>query len=242
VPTIGDELRTIGAQAHNIKTAAPVAIADETAEGDSSALARADHRHKHGELAGGSAHAVANRKEDGFLSSPDYLKLACLGARSYLSHDFITTPETGYPVQDQPAFELDDGAYLYTLQFSDEVRQGALLLLSIPAAATRISLQMTGRALQKQEAGVRAAMHLHHRAIPNNEDLQRWSGAHVIGDIVKIPAATERYQVKKVVLLLEALRLSPGRIYQVQLVRDPGDDLDTLRGVYSLVELAIAFS
>jgi hypothetical protein len=48
--------------------------------------------------------------------------------------------------------------------------------------------------------------------------------------------------VGSVDLLLEALQLRPGTLYQVQLVRDPSDSLDTLKGVYSLVELAIAFS
>jgi hypothetical protein len=220
---------------HSVKTAPPVALADEAAEGSSSALARADHVHSHGEIAGGKSHALANRKGAGFMSAAEHTKLACLGYQNFY-------PSPGGGPAGPASFAIDPAISANTHHFGDGERQGVGFVLSVPTAATRISMRVTGRALEKQGAGVRAALHLHHRAIAHNVDLERWSAAHVLGDVVRIPAASERYQVGSVDLLLEALQLRPGTLYQVQLVRDPSDSLDTLKGVYSLVELAIAFS
>ena len=61
---------------HDVATAAPSSVGNANAEGSSSSLARADHVHDHGNLSGGSLHAVAVAGvSDGFISAANQTKL-----------------------------------------------------------------------------------------------------------------------------------------------------------------------
>jgi hypothetical protein len=65
-----------GDHRHQVTTAIAVDIGTANAIGTSASLARADHVHNHGNLAGGSLHAVAVAAvSDGFISAADQMKL-----------------------------------------------------------------------------------------------------------------------------------------------------------------------
>jgi hypothetical protein len=58
-----------------LKFATPVSVGSANAQGASASVARADHVHDHGALAGGSLHSVATGATAGFMSSVDKTKL-----------------------------------------------------------------------------------------------------------------------------------------------------------------------
>lgn len=70
---------------HNIPTATPVTIGTSNQQGTAATFARSDHVHSHGNLGGGSTHALATGSVHGFLSSSDFTKI-----------NQVTTAEVGY--------------------------------------------------------------------------------------------------------------------------------------------------
>jgi hypothetical protein len=60
---------------HQVLVGTPVTIAATNAAGSSTNLARADHVHAHGNLAGGTFHAVATTGAAGFMSAADKTEL-----------------------------------------------------------------------------------------------------------------------------------------------------------------------
>lgn len=64
-----------GDHAHKILVAAPVSLGIANTEGTSTFLARADHVHQHGNLGGGSQHALVDYVDAGFMSAADKINL-----------------------------------------------------------------------------------------------------------------------------------------------------------------------
>lgn len=85
---------------HDVSTAAPTTIGTSNSEGSATSLARSDHVHNHGALAGGDRHAVATTSVNGFMSSADKTKLDDLYTEQYdgesdgNSTTTATTPQT----------------------------------------------------------------------------------------------------------------------------------------------------
>ena len=60
---------------HKILTGSPIDIGTSNLDGSANTLARSDHQHNHGNLAGGALHSTATTSTAGFLSSSDKTKL-----------------------------------------------------------------------------------------------------------------------------------------------------------------------
>lgn len=224
---------------HSTKTGAPSPIGVETDEGDSAALSRADHIHPHGALPGANLHELATHKSPGFMSSADKNKIDLLGRQSF-------TPQAvqiGYkgPCELMPKYVVDDETGIHALEFSDEEPSSLSMMLAVPRGAQQVCFEFLGRAIAKQGAGVRVAFHLFHREIAVDMDMGRWTAAHEITDVVRIPASSPHFHRGEIVKVLSALQFKPGSLYQVQLARVPEDPLDSLVGPYALVEFAVSW-
>lgn len=82
---------------HDTNTATAVSITDATnAEGAATTLARSNHTHAHGSLAGGAEHAVATTVANGFMSSTDKTTLTNLMTATTLTtlDGVVTTIDT----------------------------------------------------------------------------------------------------------------------------------------------------
>lgn len=85
---------------HNIPVGTPVTIGSANTEGVAATFSRADHIHDHGNLAGGSLHALATGSVAGFMSAADKTKLDGIGGNRIiksgrvLAASFTGTPKT----------------------------------------------------------------------------------------------------------------------------------------------------
>jgi hypothetical protein len=60
---------------HQIQVGSPVAIGTANSDGNAATLARSNHVHAHGNMVGGTLHAVATSMANGFISASDFVKL-----------------------------------------------------------------------------------------------------------------------------------------------------------------------
>lgn len=80
---------------HQVSVGTPVAVGTANSGGVASTLARSDHVHAHGNLAGGSLHAVATTSVAGFMSGTDKTKLDSFAGQGEYIRRTGTVPFTG---------------------------------------------------------------------------------------------------------------------------------------------------
>jgi hypothetical protein len=139
-----------------------------------------------------------------------------------------------------PVSADSDNAALNVRLFDDTIEEGAGFTLSVPAAATNMTVRMVSRAETAPVAARTVGTKLYNRGIPNDAAVTAWTAGVQLTDL-DIPT-NENFQYDEQTETLAAWGLTAGQVHQLELTRvDPTGGVE-LVGDWALLSVSVEFS
>jgi hypothetical protein len=124
--------------------------------------------------------------------------------------------------------------------FDDTAEEGIGFTLNVPAGATNLILNLTGKCATAPATAKVVLPRLFTRAIPMNAAVGSWS-AGLILSALNIPT-NAYYQAFQQTISLASLGMSAGSIYQLEFTRQGSNVADTLVGDFHLLNATVSYS